>query len=109
MKLLLVVVQDRGARRLHEALVAAGVGCTALASCSGLLRESSQTLLVPVADEQVEAVVELVRRHARPREQTVLLPAVDLRAFADPASQVETIQVGGAQVFVLALEQVVRV
>jgi len=109
MKLLIAVVNRRDYRRLHDALVEAGFRFTTINSTGGFLEESNLTLLIGVAAHQVESLLVLIREHCHAREQVVNLTPPDTRMYAHPVGETMTVLVGGAQVFVLNVEQVVHV
>jgi len=109
MKLVVTVIQDKDAPRFIEALVEAGFRATKLASTGGFLKEGNTTLLVGVADDQVDKVIDIVRATCRSREQLVT-PVTSSGGAVDAyvPYPVEVV-VGGATVFVLDVERYVRV
>lgn len=109
MKLVVVVVQDKDTVRLLEALVDKGHRATKLASTGGFLREGNTTLMIGCDDQQTEEVIEVIRRTCHSREQLV----TSLSPLGGPVDSyvpypVE-ILVGGATVFVLAIERFEKV
>ena len=108
MKLLIAIVPNRLARRARERLCADGCSYTELSGSGGLFREGNATLLIGLEDDQVDPVLATLREICQPRQATINLPGADLRAYADPASGVETVEVGGLHAFVLGVEQVVH-
>ncbi len=109
MKLLIVVVNPRDARRLREALVASDFRFTEISSTGGFLREGNVTLLVGVEAGQVEAVLGLIRDHCHAREEVINVAPPDTRLYPDPRGEPRTVLVGGAQVFILNVERVMHV
>ncbi|HIE50995.1 MAG TPA: hypothetical protein EYP85_04485 [Armatimonadetes bacterium] len=102
MKLILAVVHSRDLNKVTRRLVQHGFPFTQVASTGGFLREGNATLLLGVADEQVEAVLELIRSQCETREQLVnALPATEPLGFTTPVR----VTVGGAVVFVLNIER----
>lgn len=108
MKLLIAVVNRQDYRGLQDALVEAGYRFTEVASSGGFLREGNVTLLIGVEGERVDGVLDLMRRHCRSREQAVNVAPPDTRTLAQPVAEAMTVPVGGAQVFILDVERVVR-
>ncbi len=108
MKLLVVIVQDQDSNKLAEELTSKGYRSTKLASTGGFLRVGNTTLLVGVDDEQVDGVLKVVRSVCHTREKLVvpLTHADALGGFAVPPVSV---QVGGAVVFVLNVDQFHRI
>ncbi len=108
-KLVLAIVQEKDAGRLIDALSESGIQATMLASTGGFLREGNSTVLSGVEDNQVEAVLATIRRTCHRREQYVSpLPPV-----IEPVDSYITypvkVEVGGAIVFVVQVEQLERI
>ena len=102
MKLVVAIVQEDDAELLVEALVAARLRATRIASSGGFLRTGSVTILAGVEERQVPLVLDLLNEHCRRRSST--LPPV-LRGVPDewamPDTELVAVEVGGAVVFVL--------
>ena len=108
MKLVIAVVQGNDAEPLVAALVDKGYRATQINSAGGFLRERNVTLLIGVADDQVDAVREIVRNncHSRTRFVNPLMPIVEPGEFYIP-NPVE-VMVGGATMFVVNVERYER-
>ena len=108
MKLILAIVQDKDSRRLMEALVKAEFQATMLASTGGFLREGNATILIGTDEAKVEAVLAIIQRTCHVREQLVSpLPPV-VEPVDSYISAPVKVQVGGAVVFVLDVERMVK-
>lgn len=108
MKVLLAIVQAKDADACVSALLSAGHECTRLASAGGFLDKENATLLVGVADTEVDSAVGLINSKARRRNETVesLVGAADtIGGLIPPPMEVE---VGGATIFVLDVERLER-
>ena len=105
MKLVVAIVQGEDAGHTVTALSEAGLSVTKLASSGGFLQQGNATLLVGVEDERVEQVVAVVRANCRERKRylTPMPPMVEPGEVFTPFP-VE-VQVGGATIFVLDVEQ----
>jgi uncharacterized protein YaaQ len=103
-KLLVVIVQDQDSAKLAEQLVANGYRSTKLASTGGFLKVGSTTMLVGVEDEQVDGVIEVVKSVCHTREKLVV-PLTHAEALGGFAVPPVTVQVGGAVIFVLNVDQ----
>ena len=105
MKLVVAIVQGEDAGQTVEALGAAGLRVTRLASSGGFLQQGNATLLVGAEDDRVEQVVSLVRANCRRRNRylTPMPPMVEPGEVLLPFP-VE-VQVGGATVIVLDIAQ----
>ncbi|MBI3997936.1 MAG: cyclic-di-AMP receptor [Armatimonadetes bacterium] len=109
MKLVLAVVQGKDSGRLMEALTEIDMQSTMLASTGGFLREGNATILTVVEDDQVEKVLEVIRRTCHRREQlmTPIPPVVEpVDSYVTYPVKVE---VGGAIIFVVNVERMERV
>jgi len=105
MKLVVAVVQDKDSGKLSDQLVKAGIRATKLASTGGFLRSGNTTFLIGTSKERVNDVLECIQKSCRSREQMVT-------PMSPLGNQVESyvpypvaVQVGGATVFVLDIEQ----
>ncbi|CAN5552091.1 cyclic-di-AMP receptor [soil metagenome] len=94
-KLIIAVVQNDDADSVVDALLEADYRTTRLASTGGFLRRGNTTLLIGAFEEQIDAVLDLIRRHARSGARTMDEPA----GMAPQAA---------ATVFVLDLEEYQR-
>lgn len=105
MKLVVAIVQGEDAAQTVEALSGAGLSVTRLASSGGFLQQGNATLLVGVEEERVEQVLALVRANCRERNRylTPMPPMVEPGEVFMPFP-VE-VQVGGATIFVLDVQQ----
>jgi len=109
MKLVVAVIQDKDAAKLVQALVDAGHRATKLASTGGFLKEGNTTLLIGVEDTQVEEVMDTIKRLCHSRNQMVT-PLTPIGGAADAYVPYPVeVMVGGATVFVLDVEQFIRV
>lgn len=104
-RLLVAIVQSADADPVVDALTSEGFRVTRLGSTGGFLKQASATLLVGVEDDDgYAAALGLIERHSSSRD--VEPPPVLLERLAD--WQAAVVHHGGATVFVLPLERVVR-
>jgi uncharacterized protein YaaQ len=92
-KLIIAVVQNEDADAVVDALLEEEFRATRLASTGGFLRRGNTTLMIGADEEQVDAVLDLIRRHAH--------------ATGDAQSAGQS-QPAAATVFVLDLEEYQR-
>ena len=93
-KLIIAVVQNEDADNVVDALLEDEFRATRLASTGGFLRRGNTTLMIGADEDQVDRVLELIRRHAR--------------SEAAPADAGAATQPAAATVFVLDLEEYQR-
>ncbi|MCL1632446.1 cyclic-di-AMP receptor [Sporolactobacillus sp. CPB3-1] len=105
MKLVVAVVQDKDSNLLQKSLVDANFHATKLASTGGFLRSGNTTFLIGTEDIRVDKLLDLIREHCHSRNQ-VIAPISSLDANTDGYMMhpVE-VEVGGATVFVLDVDQ----
>lgn len=98
-------MQGEDSPRTVQALSAAGITVTRVASTGGFLQQGNATLLIGVDDDRVDQVKQLIRENCRERSRflTPMPPMVEPGEFFMPYP-VE-VQVGGATLFVLPVEQ----
>ena len=105
MKLVVAVVQDQDSNRLASALTKNNFRATKLASTGGFLRSGNTTFLVGVDDNRIPQLLDIIRDNCRAREQMVT-PVSPLGGNADSYIPYPVeVEVGGATVFVLPIEQ----
>ena len=106
MKLVVAVIQDQDSNRLASALTKNNFRATKLASTGGFLRSGNTTFLVGVEDQRIPQLLDIIRDNCRAREQMVT-PVSPLGGNADSYIPYPVeVEVGGATVFVLPIEQV---
>jgi uncharacterized protein YaaQ len=105
MKLIIAVVQDQDSNRLSKALVENNFRATKLASTGGFLRSGNTTFMIGTEDIRVERALQIIKDNCRSREQLVS-PVSPMGGNADSYVPYPVeVEVGGATVFVLPIEQ----
>jgi uncharacterized protein YaaQ len=105
MKLVVAVVQDQDSNRLAGALTKNYFRATKLASTGGFLRSGNTTFLIGTEDSLIPRLLDIIRDNCRSREQLVS-PVSPLGGNADSYIPYPVeVEVGGATVFVLPIEQ----
>ncbi|GAA5436104.1 cyclic-di-AMP receptor [Deinococcus sp. A31D244] len=109
MKLVLAVIQDADATALVRVLSENAFEVTKLASTGGFLREGNTTLMIGVDDERLEELKRHVQRTCRARTRLVA-PSVPMGEqneglVGDPVE----VPVGGAVMFVMGVQEFIKV
>ena len=106
MKLIVAIVQDVDAGRVLDALMTEGYRTTKISSTGGFLVRGNTTILIGVQDEQVDPVLDVLRKHCEARREFVS-PVLPLSEAASAHHWVQPmeVEVGGATVFVLDVER----
>ncbi|NMA48917.1 MAG: hypothetical protein GX947_04005 [Tissierellia bacterium] len=108
MKLVVAIVQDQDAPSLVEDLTDKEFRVTKLASTGGFLKAGNTTLLSGVEEDKVKDVIKIIEDNCKTREITTSLLTVTMPGDTYIPYPLE-VKVGGATVFVLDVEQYVRI
>jgi uncharacterized protein YaaQ len=104
MKMIIAVVQDKDSSRLQDALVEKDYRATKLATTGGFLKAGNTTFMIGVEDAQIEDVMDIIRENCKSRNQMVA-PVSPMGGNADAYVPYPVeVEVGGATVFVLPVE-----
>ena len=102
MKLLIAIVQDADANFLMDSLTDKRYRVTKLATTGGFLREGNTTLLIGIEEENIEDNCK-----KRTTQSSVINPTADSPLLATSAPV--DVNVGGATVFILDVDQYIRI
>ena len=110
MKLIIAIVQDEDSGRLLSGLMDKGFGVTKLATTGGFLRAGNTTMLIGVQDEQVQEAIDAIEHVCKSRKQmtTPAQTGNGVSAGGYVPFPVE-VTVGGATLFVLSVDQFLKV
>lgn len=109
MKLVIAVVHDEDSHKLMDALTCNGFMATKLASTGGFLKTGNTTILVGVPAESVDKVIDIIKDKCKTEKQmTLMSPPIPSAVEGCMPYPVE-VTVGGATVFVIDVEQYLKV
>ncbi|NLN14528.1 MAG: hypothetical protein GX185_02860 [Tissierellia bacterium] len=108
MKLIVAIVQDQDAISLIDDLTEHKYRVTKLASTGGFLKSGNTTLLIGVEDEEVNKVIGIIERNCKTREITTSLLNVTIPGETYIPYPLE-VKVGGATLFILDVEEHIRI
>ena len=108
MKLIIAIVQDEDASRLVNQLMKAGIGVTKLATTGGFLRAGNTTLLIGVDDAKLQGTLDIIEKVCKSRKQMAASPTPMGGASNVYTSFPMEVTVGGATVFVLTVDQFMK-
>ena len=108
MKLIIAIVQDEDASRLISQLMNDGFGVTKLATTGGFLRAGNTTLLVGVADDRFQAAMDVIEKVCKSRKQIAPSPASMVGMPGSYTPYPIEVVVGGATIFVLTVDQFIK-
>ncbi|WP_143462943.1 cyclic-di-AMP receptor [Levilactobacillus enshiensis] len=105
MKLLIAIVQDKDANRLSNQFIDNDIRATRLSTTGGFLKSGNTTFMIGLEDERVDEVLDMIKAASHTRQQ-FMTPPVNFDAQLDSTSSYPVeVQVGGATVFVLPVDQ----
>ncbi|MGI6376620.1 MAG: cyclic-di-AMP receptor [Anaerolineae bacterium] len=107
-KLIVAIVHSDDADQLTTALREGGFSSTKISTTGGFLREGNATMLVGTEEQNVPQVLEIIKNNCHTRTQYVnpLPPVMEPGELYMP-NPVE-VQVGGAVIFVVDVERLIR-
>lgn len=101
MKLVVAIVHSEDSGKLNTVLNQHGYSVTKLATTGGFLHAGNTTLLIGTEDDKVSEVMQIVQAECRTRKQITATSAPMGGIMPCPIE----VEVGGATVFVLDVEQ----
>ncbi len=108
MKLIIAIVDDMDIHALLDALSEGGFQATKLSSSGGFLRRGNTTLLIGVETEKKDEALAVIKNICKPRKQ--MIPMSPMLAAEDAIIPVDVmVRMGGATVFVVDVEQQLKI
>jgi uncharacterized protein YaaQ len=105
MKVIMAVVQDKDSNRLSNALMEHNFRSTKLASTGGFLKAGNTTFIIGTEDIRVDKALQVIKENCQSRDQLVA-PVSPMGGNADSYVPYPVeVEVGGATVFVLPVDQ----
>lgn len=109
MKMVIAIVQDDDALDLLDSLTEGGFRVTKLATTGGFLKSGNTTLMIGVKKEEVQKVVDIIQDVCKKRNEIIPSPGSILN---EPGTYIQypiEVEVGGATVFVIDVDQFIRI
>lgn len=107
MKLILAIVSNEDANKVSKALIKQNFFTTKLATQGGFLSRKNTTFLIGTNDEKVIDVIEIIEAHSKTRSSTV--PSTIANEFGMFSTMPVEVKIGGATIFILNVDQFVKV
>lgn len=108
MKLIIAVVQDQDQNVLSSAFFEANIRATKLSSTGGFLRSGNTTFIIGIEEDRVDEVLNIIQNSCQAREQFVSSTMNIDVSFDVATSYPVKVEVGGATVFVLPIDQFIQ-
>lgn len=109
MKMVIAIVQDDDTFDVVEGITEKGFRVTKLATTGGFLKSGNTTLLVGVEDKKVEEVIDLIKDICKTRKEVVASPTPFSGNSEMYVQYPIEVKVGGATIFVLDVDQFIRI
>ncbi len=107
MKLILAIVNKEDSSEVSRALTKSKFSVTKLATTGGFLMAGNTTLLIGVEDDKVQDVVRIIESHSQQR--TEIVPSAVTYGMDIASTFPLEVMVGGATIFVLNVEDFIKV
>lgn len=108
MKLVIAIVQDEDVGFLMDELIENDYRVTKFASTGGFLKSGNTTIFIGVDDDLVDDCLEIIKENCSSRTSTTTMMNVSTPAEVYSSVPIE-IQIGGATVFVVNVEDFLRI
>lgn len=108
LKLLIAIIHQRDYQKISDEILTAGYKFTKVSTSGGLLRDGNATLFIGVEEDEVDAVMSIVRDSCKTREQYVNMPPPEVMPQGTFIPNPVKVSVGGAVVFVIDVERFER-
>ena len=106
MKMIIAIVSSDDANNVQKALIQAQHQATKLATTGGFLMKGNTTFLIGAEDEKVKSIIDVIGNHSKKRRKVI--PNSVINEFGMLATSPVEVTVGGATIFVLNVEQFVK-
>lgn len=103
MKLILAIISNDDAKACTSALNKASFHVTRLATTGGFLSAGNTTLIIGCEDKEVNGAIEIINSESRRRKEAV--PSTITGDMANLVAYPMEVEIGGATVFVLDVDQ----
>ncbi len=107
MKLILAIINKEDATEVSKHLIKSRFSVTKLATTGGFLMSGNITLIIGVDDEKVDEVIKIIEAHSQKR--TEIVPSTATYGIGVTTAFPLEVTVGGATIFVLNVEDFIKV
>lgn len=108
MKLVVAIIQDEDSNILIDRLTEEEYRVTKLATTGGFLKSGNTTLIIGVAKEKVQNVVNIIKDECSTRKQVVTSPTPTAGTTGVFVPYPIEVTVGGATIFVVDVDQFMK-
>ncbi len=106
MKLIIAIVNQEDAKGLASGLSEVGLTSTTIATTGGFLKQGNATMLIGVEEARLSEVLSIIKDNCEAHVEVISsMPPIEMPGGVYTAGPME-VQVGGAIVFILNVEDV---
>ncbi|WP_412097733.1 cyclic-di-AMP receptor [Candidatus Phytoplasma palmae] len=107
MKLIIAIISSSDANKVQTNLNKENLSNTRLATKGGFLREKNATFIIGLSEDQLEKALKIIKKHSQTKTQ--LINNNILNKFGDHFDTQTKIIIGGATVFILNIENFLKI
>ena len=109
MKLIMAIVRKHDEKMITRELMKGGFGATMITSQGGFLRSGTATLLVGTHAERVSYAIDILKKTCRSRKYDINKVTREYSPIIENEYENRETVVGGATVFVLNIEESIKI
>ena len=107
MKLVIAVVSNQDANRVQKELIKNHFQATRLATTGSFLKRRNATFLLGTNDDRVPEILDIIEKHSKKRISVV--SSTIMSEYGSISTLPTQVEVGGATIFILQVEQFLKV
>lgn len=106
MKLVIAIVSSDDANSVQKGLINEHFQATKLATTGGFLMKGNTTFLIGADDDKIDEIIKIIGNHSKIRKK--IIPNSVINEFGMLATTPIEVTVGGATIFVVNVDQFVK-
>jgi len=107
MKLVMVIVSAEDSALVMKELIKNNFFCTQVASKGGFLKKGNSIIVIGTADEKVDQLIQIISDNSKTRKE--MIPNSVISEFGMFTGTPIEISIGGATIFVIDAERMVKI
>jgi len=107
-KMIVAIVHDHDAHNLMEELNNKDFKATKMATTGGFLREGNTTFMIGSDEEHIEEILEIIKNNCKARKKTIAPMSPVANSMESYYSFPMDVKIGGATVFIIDVEQFLK-
>ena len=107
MKLVVAIVSNQDANKVQKELVKRHFVATRLATTGSFLRHRNATFLIGINDDKIPEILDIIEKYSKKRVSVV--SSTIISEYGSVSALPTEVEVGGATVFILAVEQFLKI